>query len=203
MHQLGPRLKRYRQMAGMRQEDLAQKAGLSRGYITHVEGGRREPTLESLQKIVGALGINLNVLFGDSTYDSTQGVDNLRRVPIVGAVSAGKPKDTSDMSEITDYATFVTDAKNVIAVTVDGTSLNRVIPMGSIALIDLDDVDPLPGRMYMINTAEGATLKRFTNTGGMMRFEAHSTDPEHSDTYLNQPIEVIGRVISAQQRFDR
>jgi len=45
------------------QEQLAERAGLDRTYVSGVERGRRNPTLDVLQRLANALGSDLDVLF--------------------------------------------------------------------------------------------------------------------------------------------
>jgi transcriptional regulator with XRE-family HTH domain len=47
----------YRRGAGLSQETLAEKAGLSRNYISLLEGGQRQPSLETALQIQRALGV--------------------------------------------------------------------------------------------------------------------------------------------------
>jgi len=55
-----------RTMAGITQEELAERAGLDRSYIGGVERGDRNPTLIAIEKIAGGLGITLADLFSYS-----------------------------------------------------------------------------------------------------------------------------------------
>jgi transcriptional regulator with XRE-family HTH domain len=48
-----------RQRAGLTQLEVAERAGTSRSAISAIEHGRRDPSLESLQKIVLAAGFDL------------------------------------------------------------------------------------------------------------------------------------------------
>jgi transcriptional regulator with XRE-family HTH domain len=52
-------VRHFRKSNGMSQEDLADRAGLDRTYISGVERGVRNITLDSLEQIVNALGIDL------------------------------------------------------------------------------------------------------------------------------------------------
>jgi transcriptional regulator with XRE-family HTH domain len=52
-------VRHFRKANDMSQEDLADRAGLDRTYISGVERGVRNITLDSLEKIVNALGIDL------------------------------------------------------------------------------------------------------------------------------------------------
>jgi transcriptional regulator with XRE-family HTH domain len=61
---VGPAIRSFRLEAELSQEELAARADLDRTYISGVERGRRNPTVETLQSIVHALGIGLDSLFG-------------------------------------------------------------------------------------------------------------------------------------------
>lgn len=54
------RVRKARRSAGMSQEDLADKVGVSRVYIGYVEQGRNVPTLEVLSKIAKVLKVRLS-----------------------------------------------------------------------------------------------------------------------------------------------
>jgi len=49
-------LKRYRQAAGISQEELAQRSGLDRTYISGLERGLRNPTVIVLYELATVLG---------------------------------------------------------------------------------------------------------------------------------------------------
>lgn len=45
---IGKNIRKYRKQAGMTQDELAEKAGLSTNYIGSMERGEKTPSLESL-----------------------------------------------------------------------------------------------------------------------------------------------------------
>jgi putative transcriptional regulator len=57
------RVKALRTAAGMRQEDLADRVGVSRQTIISVEMGRYNPSLELAWRLSKALGITIEELF--------------------------------------------------------------------------------------------------------------------------------------------
>lgn len=59
----GQRVKALRLQAGLSQEAFADKCGLDRTYISGIERGVRNPTLEVIGVIADGLGIELDELF--------------------------------------------------------------------------------------------------------------------------------------------
>ena len=61
--QLGMRIRFLRQQRHWSQEDLALNANINKNYISDLENGRRNPSLEILERIAIALNISLEELF--------------------------------------------------------------------------------------------------------------------------------------------
>jgi transcriptional regulator with XRE-family HTH domain len=55
---VGDRLRMIRKANGLTQEEVAEKAGLQYTYIGGVERGERNISLETLEKIISALGVS-------------------------------------------------------------------------------------------------------------------------------------------------
>ncbi|WP_447880703.1 helix-turn-helix domain-containing protein [Serratia fonticola] len=60
---LGNRIRELRREMGLSQEDFADKCGIDRSYMSGIERGVRNPTLEILWAISGGLGLDLSHLF--------------------------------------------------------------------------------------------------------------------------------------------
>lgn len=56
-------LREFRRKAKITQAKLAERSGVSQGYIAHIESGRRVPTVKTAKKIAGVLGIDWVLLF--------------------------------------------------------------------------------------------------------------------------------------------
>ncbi len=59
----GQRVRMHRQRLGLTQEELAERAGLHNTYIGQVERGEKNLTLNSLEKILVALGVPFSRFF--------------------------------------------------------------------------------------------------------------------------------------------
>lgn len=62
---IGKNIRRFRLEKGLRQEDLAERAGLSDKYISMIERGMKTPALETFIDIVNALGVSADMLLSD------------------------------------------------------------------------------------------------------------------------------------------
>lgn len=68
----GPAIRYHRQSLRLSQDELAARAGLDRTYVSGIERSRRNPTLEVQQRLAGALGVSLDVIFTTARRLATQ-----------------------------------------------------------------------------------------------------------------------------------
>lgn len=59
----GAAVRQHRLLVRLSQEELAERAGLDRTYVSGIERGRRNPSLRIVQNISEALGADIDVLF--------------------------------------------------------------------------------------------------------------------------------------------
>ena len=62
---IGKNIRKYRLAKKLRQEDLAEKAGLSANYIGMVERGEKIPSLETFITILNALDVSSDMVLAD------------------------------------------------------------------------------------------------------------------------------------------
>ena len=62
---IGKNIRKYRLAKKLRQEDLAEKAGLSANYIGMVERGEKIPSLETFITILNALDVSADMVLAD------------------------------------------------------------------------------------------------------------------------------------------
>lgn len=62
----GKKVRHLRLANGWSQEELANRAGLHRTYISDIERGNRNPTLSVIYEVASALEVDIAALFRDS-----------------------------------------------------------------------------------------------------------------------------------------
>lgn len=63
----GRNVRAARKEKGWTQEQLAFEAGIKRAYLSEIEGGKRNPTLDVVEKIASALSVEAISLFASTT----------------------------------------------------------------------------------------------------------------------------------------
>ena len=66
---VGQRIKELRNQIGISQEALANKAEIDRTYVTDVENGRRNISIENLEKLVNALELPFKDFFNSPDFN--------------------------------------------------------------------------------------------------------------------------------------
>lgn len=65
LESIGKNIRRFRLMKKLRQEDLAERTGLSINYVGALERGEKTPSLETFIQILNALGVSADMILCD------------------------------------------------------------------------------------------------------------------------------------------
>ena len=65
---VGQRIKELRKELGYSQERLANEAEVDRTYVTDVENGRRNVSVELLERMLGGLGVSFGEFFSSKEF---------------------------------------------------------------------------------------------------------------------------------------
>ncbi len=69
---IGIRIKEIRTEKNLTQEAVAWKAELDRTFMNHVENGRRNISVESLEKIMNGLEVSFKEFFGVDLFENSK-----------------------------------------------------------------------------------------------------------------------------------
>ncbi len=62
----GQKVAALRRDAGLSQEAFADRCGFARSYMSRIERGRGNPSLDAIETLAGGLKVSVRVLFEDS-----------------------------------------------------------------------------------------------------------------------------------------
>ena len=69
---VGLRIKHLRKSRGVSQEELSEKVGMSSKYLSSIERGKENPTLDTFIKLAQALNVEISELFNYAGDKSVQ-----------------------------------------------------------------------------------------------------------------------------------
>lgn len=182
------RLRDFRESEpGLTLETLCEQTGISVSQLSRYEKGGRDPKLDHLLKLARRFNTTVAALIGEPSPTS---------VPLVSWVQAGRlsashPVFARDVLRHVSVADL--PPGDWMALEVEGDSMDRVAPSGSVIVLNRNETEPADRRFYVFGTEEGeATFKRFRS--GPPRLQPFSTNPDHETHYIADTMIVIGRV---------
>jgi transcriptional regulator with XRE-family HTH domain len=101
-------LERERLKRNWTQEDVANKIGVARSTYANWESGKREPDLETAEKLADLFEVSIDYLMGRKGYEVNQNTDSLLKEPEVQFIMRAKkdlsPKAFEKMMELAKKA---------------------------------------------------------------------------------------------------
>jgi len=170
--ELSWRLRRARQQAGLSQQALATRAGVSRNFVAQIERGESVPTVGVLARLAQALGTTMAQLLGENEPQG-QAAEVVPVPLIADRIAAGPPAYVAD--RILAYEPLPAallqrlgvDPQRAVLVRLgkDQDSMADTIPPGATVLLDRGPVTQiLPRKIYAVREeagdAYGCTIKR-------------------------------------------
>ena len=78
---VGESLRRLRTRMGLRVEDIAHRAGFTKGFLSKIENGKSSPPIATLMRLADALGVDPAALFQGDTIGKSRDVSSALHVP--------------------------------------------------------------------------------------------------------------------------
>jgi SOS-response transcriptional repressor LexA len=129
----------------------------------------------------------------------TDKTHKITHIPLLDTVTAGKLRSSSSQIPMGDspLLAFADLGKgDFFALTVEGDSMDRCSPDGSIIIVNQADRTLVSGKAYVISRKGEATFKLWR--ADPPRFAPFSTNPIHDPIFVNSKVEaeklVVGRV---------
>jgi hypothetical protein len=173
---------------------LSQATGIKIDTVKAHEQGRNGFEIPDARRYAKALGVSLQWLFfgeGNPHDADPEPVIAALEVPLFTSVTAGLLSD-NPVDEAMGTAKAALPPGDWIAFRVDGESMDRISPPGSIIFVDRADKRLVNGGFYVIDDGTGqSTYKRFV---APMKFEPVSKNKSLEPFYPDNEPTIIGRV---------
>lgn len=184
------------------QAELANYLEVTPQAISGWERGEANPESDKLVKLANYLNVSLGWLIqgdesGNPNPQLTEQMAAL--VPLMDSVPAGKlasPMSQAALDQLPTLFFSHLGRGDFIALTVDGDSMDRISPDGSIIVVNKSDRTLVSGKPYVFCLRGKVTYKLWRPEPP--RLQPHSTNPIHEPIYIQNKGEaeklVVGRV---------
>lgn len=210
MSVFGDNVARLRGEMGWSQRQLADKLGVTNGAVAAWESRGTLPNFERVEQVSRLFGVQMPVLFARYVPSRDDGDFSSREVRVYGRIAAGTPLEMEEGDYGFPCPTYLTKRHpHAFYLKVDGESMNRVLPNGSLALVDPEMREVVSGKVYAVcvNGCD-ATVKRVRRLENGVELNPDSSDPTfHPMVYDatvpgTETVTIIGRVIWYSIPFD-
>jgi len=200
------------------QEKLGERVGVSQGGVGHWLNKRRQPDLETMNRVFQALGLgHLEIVLvirdrsvavqepseqDGQVYDITSAF----RYPVSDwrSVALARESETAEYAgehyEVTDH--YASGAAFWLKVTGDAMTapMGLSIPEGMLILVD-PDLEAEPGKLVIARLREGeeAIFRQWVEEGGQRYLKP--LNPTYPKTLFTEDYSIIGVVVQATAKF--
>lgn len=202
------RIKEAMELLNMKQADLVERTGISKGALSSYISGRYLPKQTNIYLIAKALNVNEAWLMGSdvpmnrTTSSRSSGV----KINVLGRVAAGIPieavEEIIDQEEITEE---LARTGSFFGLQIKGNSMEPRICEGDVVIVrQQDDAESGDVVIALIN-GDDAVCKRLRKYRDGI--ELISNNPSYEPMYfdndeiLKKPVRIIGKVIELRGKF--
>lgn len=197
----GERLKHYRKNLNLSQGQVIIKLlndfgiEITQASLSKYESGTHEPNLRTLKALAEIYGVDPQELL--FAQDPHLPVMNFK-IQVYGRIPAGIPFEAiQDLLEDVEIPTWLAEKKGLFGLKVVGDSMNKILPDGSIAVLQMtNNLNNGEIGAIMVNGFD-ATLKRFYKLTDSIVLEPSSYNSEYTAQVYTEDTEVkpIGKLV--------
>lgn len=199
--------------SGLKQADIVDRTGISKGALSSYLSGKYKPKQDNTYRLAKALNVDEGWLMGydvpmrpNSTKSNYAIEAKTPQYPFIpDAVAAGVPCTIEGRKDLPTIG--ISDAimgkyagnRHIIIMKVNGESMNKVIPNGSFVAVKTDvSVENLrDGDLVVFGKTHEYSLKHFYDAGEEVIFKPNSTDPRFRDHVYRKDatVTIVGKVV--------
>lgn len=195
---IGNKIRHYRKMKKMTQEELGKLIGTKKATISNYETGYRSPNQDVLFDLAEALDVSINDLFPPTEAKNMMPVTGLERIPVLGKIACGDPitaiENISEYREVPkDYLDYHGE---LFFLEATGDSMEPKIPNGSYVLCrKQEDVESGEIAAVLVNGDEETTLKKVIKQGKTILLQPLNEDYAPYIVTEDNPAKIVGKAL--------
>lgn len=199
--EFGQRVKKLRIEAGLTQEDIAKKLGLSKTAVGAWENGRAKPRLDKMNQLSDLFGVPVSELLGER-----QVVGASKLVPLMGYTHMGEAVDEDTCDRMVEVPTSVAEAHpSGYCVHADGDCMDNRYPDDSVLMVD-PDMEPRNG-CAVLAEVEGyrSVVRTYLRGASTLVLSPDSHSGAYEDIVIHagdEPVALKGVVVWYQAERD-
>lgn len=199
--EFGQRVKKLRIEAGLTQEDIAKKLGLSKTAVGAWENGRAKPRLDKMNQLSDLFGVPVSELLGER-----QVVGASKLVPLMGYTHMGEAVDEDTCDRMVEVPTSVAEAHpSGYCVHADGGCMDNRYPDDSVLMVD-PDMEPRNG-CAVLAEVEGyrSVVRTYLRGASTLVLSPDSHSGAYEDIVIHagdEPVALKGVVVWYQAERD-
>ncbi len=158
----GRRIRRRRQQLGMNQVQLANAVGLTQGFLSAIETGRRKAGAKTIEQLANVLDLPPAVIIGQAAAHDNPQPYEAANLPLFGTIPAGSPSQTQELAETWPVLRHLW-SPDYYCLRLAFDSMEPTLKPGDIVLVHYrPDVDPrhVQGKICACLVEGQPTLKR-------------------------------------------
>jgi SOS-response transcriptional repressor LexA len=164
---------------------------INKNTLTSHCNGNRPLSRKAAERYAKAFGVSAGWLLFDDQEEAQGDIE----IPVLSIVNAGALRDQPGVSghDVESWVKVSDLPKgDWVGLEVEGDSMDRIAPNGSIILVNRADTRLIDGRFYVFSLGCGAaTFKRWRRDPE--RLQPYSTNPDHISTPVDDGLFVFGR----------
>jgi SOS-response transcriptional repressor LexA len=166
-------------------------------YLGH-ENGDRNPSRPTAKKYANAYKVRWEWLLDNEGPPTASAERNIKTVPLLSWVSAGRLADAQSqipVEEVPLLAFADLGRGEFFALKVEGDSMDRLSPEGSVIVVNRAEREPITGKPYVFfHRTEGTTYKLWHANPDYLA--PHSWNGTHQPIFIQRKkdLEIVGRV---------
>lgn len=209
MKTIAERIREGMELRNLKQSDLVEKTGISKGALSSYISGRYEPKQNNIYRIAKALSVNEAWLMGvDVSMEKTEISNNKKGITInvLDRVAAGIPieamENIIDTEEISEE---LARTGEFFGLQIHGDSMEPRMYEGDVVIVRQQEDAESGDIVIALVNGNDATCKRLTKYAGGIALTSLNTkyDPMlfSNDEIISKPIKIIGKVVELRGKL--